>query len=352
MSLVSIVTNKGFPIIVSDRALSKPGSCEPIEHPLRNKMVDFSVYETNNGIYSYVQKTSIIKDVLCMGLVGIVADLKEVHANVNDFFLHREVNPETLSELFEEFNFNDYNECSITFLLARPDLGQNRVDIHKFGNWTESEHLIYGRRFTAGSGTKTWHELMKYNVDIFNENQPFYPGLLLHSIILPAVIKSMIDEKRTPDNLLDGWGSGLDVIYYYGGQFNRIDNIAYAFWQVNLAHSEVISLHSVIHESHHNGILILRNAGKHEYKVYQINQFNSATVENKLLSPFYESKRVISIIVVLKGKEHLTDLVVLGNMESKDVDFRMVEHDGKFGLAFSSTYDEGLKNGLNEYLYK
>lgn len=86
-----MINGYGFPIIISDRAISQSGSEQSIILPSTNNktliptpVIDFNV------------KTIIIQDILCVGFARIVYDVKKMLAEIEDFFCHRTVGSDPL----------------------------------------------------------------------------------------------------------------------------------------------------------------------------------------------------------------------------------------------------------------
>lgn len=348
MTLISVMVNRGYPIIVSDRALSQNMHLQSVTLPSRNNTVESDQYGERPMTCGFVQKTTIIKDILCVSFAGIVADLKQAHSDIHDFFLYREVNEETLTELHSECNFEQYKESSFVFLFANPSLNRNPIKIKFLGNWQKNDHRMIGTWYTSGTGSEAWNEQVNYFADYVVPTEPFAISAILEAVVYPCIVKSIADEKRSLYNLLEGWGGGMDIIYYYEGKFQRIDNTTYVFWQVDIDESRDVTLHSIIHEHYDDRKLILQNFAVNARHTYQINELSYLAAENKLYDVFFESKKVVSIIAVSKGEEYLSDLFVSDDRLDDDVILSTGLHDGHFSITFATSYIDKLNHSLSE----
>lgn len=347
MSLVSVITNRGFPIIISDRAVSKSQGNETTHITSLNLEINLHEYSSYRSVYSYVLKTLIVQEVLCVGFVGVMDDLEEVHSNLLDFFMHREVKAETLSEFLKEYDLNAYTESGFIFIL-RLTLPENHLQIGKFGKWCQEVHPFFETMFSGGTGAKTWNNGIINSTNYLEINEFFDPVSSLN-LSLYNVMRYLIEEKRSPDNLIDGWGGGFDIIYFSEGKFQRLDNIGFAFWQVDIGKSREIKLHSIIHNSYDGEDLIIRNFGLDEHKTYLVSQINCKKKEIKKSSMFFQANRVVSCITVVNGDELISDLFCFSTHEDDEPQFHTKEINGNLAFGFSISYSNSLEKALRNF---
>ena len=145
-------------------------------------------------------KTIIIKEVLCVGFVGVLADLEEAHSNILDFFLHREVDRSTFQELLSEYDFNKYTESAILFSLGGMGINKSSVLMVKFGNWKQQDHPFFQTMFSAGTGTSEWENGLIERASYFGSNKPFYPVNSLNLALVTAM-KYLVAEKSETETL-------------------------------------------------------------------------------------------------------------------------------------------------------
>lgn len=349
MSLISVISNHGFPVIISDRAFSKKNEVNTTALPTINQEVDFSKYDYATAPYTFGMKTIIIKDLLCVGFAGVVNDLEEAHNSITDFFLHREVNEETLNELLAENNFSKYISSSFLFVLGLPEHGDRYVSVTFIGNWSENAHPSYDHLKSTGSGTQTWDEKFSQNAPYLDQGNQIYLSLGIQKVMLTSLF-FLNEEIRTPDNLLDGWGGGFDIIYYSERKFQRLNNVVYTFWRVDIARPDEMQLISTIHNEYDDDKLIIRNFDGNELKVYILGQMNDHMDATKPYGSLYEAKYIASCIRVYDGNNSVSNLFVGYTGNPEEPLFKTQDIDGYLAFGFQIGYEDGLKASIREFL--
>ena len=97
--MISMVHGNGFPVIVSDRAISREKTNSKIISPATG-------IETleNTAVIEFTVKSMIIKELLCVAFAGNVHDIIRIRAEVIDYFTHRQPNQETLGTFIKEMD--------------------------------------------------------------------------------------------------------------------------------------------------------------------------------------------------------------------------------------------------------
>lgn len=341
MSLVSLISNYGSPIIVSDRAFSKTGELKPTYVPTINKEIDFSRFDQKSGIYSFGMKTTIVQNILCVGFSGVVADLKEAYSNIHDYFIHRPVNAKTLKDFFSEYNFHEYKESSFIFILGRPDIDKNYVEVTRFGNWSFRENASYQELLSTGTGAEAWDNKFASQAPYLDNNKIFISECIQKVLI--TCIQFINREKKSPDNLLEGWGGGFDIVYYHDDKFHRLNDIAYAFWRVDINMPEQLHFRSFIHDSYNTKHLIIRNFSLKEHQTYQLTELIENQTENNPSSMIISSKRVISLIELWDDQQNLGNIAIAYQSPSDEPLFKTRDDNGNLSIAFNEEYNKQLE---------
>jgi len=344
MTLISAINDHGHPIIISDRAISQQGTSNSILLPSTNEktvrltpVVDFNV------------KTIIIQEILCIGFSGAVSVIENLISDIQDFFLHRLAGLETLNELISTLEYA--TECSVVYMLGEHDDEGDQVLVLRTGNWLLDQSRPDLTVLSCGSGATDWNTQLLSSFSYLDDCE--VTSKFCRQRILQACIAFLMKERLTAEHLLDGWGGGFDLVYYDNGKFQRLNDLAYAFYAIDISNPDkVLTPISIIHQKYIDGKVVIRHFEKKGFQIYIISEFNDKvpyTEEN----PDCVSREIISCIHLFDEKKHIKDLAVLfwdNNPEAEPVFY--TKRDGKhFGLQFQKIYydqlNEAVKNSMS-----
>ncbi|MBY0413024.1 MAG: hypothetical protein K2Q18_02610, partial [Bdellovibrionales bacterium] len=220
MTLISVINDHGFPIIISDRAISQQGTSTSILLPSTNEksikptpVVDFNV------------KTIIIQEILCVGFSGLVSEIERLVSDIQDYFLHRPVTRKLLNELIPTLEYA--KESSVVYVLSEYDEDYDQILVLRSGNWLLDQTRSNLDLLSCGSGARDWNAQFLSSTSYLDESE-FNP-LICRQKVLQTCISFLSTERITAQFLMDGWGGGFDLVYYENGKFKRLNDIAYAF---------------------------------------------------------------------------------------------------------------------------
>lgn len=350
MSLVSVITNYGQPVVVSDIAISTEEKTDEINVPALNRKVDFNKLGSGKKIYSYGLKILIIQDILCVTFAGNVADIKDAQANIEDFFLYRYVNVETLQNLFKEYHFSHYKDLSISFTLGRPEISKNTVTGRAIGKWEIKEHPFFEKVISSGSGAKEWNEKFYEQSNLLQQGEKVFLGDCLNKVLLTCAY-FLWQEKISPENLLEGWGGGFDVAYYDGCHFKKIENVVFAFFSFDISKPNTDTRpQSFIHNSYDDKKLIIRYFDQNDHKTYVIKQFNDKIIDtSKTYSLLVQSNLVVSCVQIFNGSRKTHDFFIV-NPKTEKIIFQTMDIDGILGIGIESEYENTIKTTIKDFL--
>lgn len=341
MTLISVLNDCGNIIVVSDRAISQRGQFNNILLPSTN---NYTISET--PVVGYNVKTIIIKEILCIGFSGNVMEIESLISDVKDYFLHRQVYRETLLEIFEDSK--DRYKCSVVYLLGAQGANRDQIFVLRSGSWLLNQSSVDFDVLSSGSGARDWTSEILSNLSLLREDS--IDTKYSRQRVLLSCITFLAKERITPQLLLDGWGGGFDVVYYDDNKFNRLDNVAYAFYVVDISNTNaILTPISIIHQKYSSGKVIIRHFEKRRSQMYIISEFNNKTsyIEDDPECIAYE---VISCVHLFNGEEHLSDLAVLfwdTNLNAEPALFT-TRKEGKFGIKFREIYYEKLKEAIED----
>jgi len=344
MTLISMINGNGYPVIVSDRAISLPDSKQKVILPTTNQ----ETYSPT-PVAEFRVKTVIIKDILCIAFAGEVYSIEQVYDWIVDFFLHRPINAQTYKEMLDEIHYG--NEISVLFALGGPEFTENRLMVAYSGEWIRDQSKEKLDIISCGTGASRWTEH-------FVNYAPYLERTGIRSVdckqrALLSCISFLSHEQKTTELLQDGWGGGFDVVYYEKGQFHRYENLSYAFYYCNADSPDRLTSYSVIHNSYLQGNAIVRNLAADNPKIHIIRQFrDQEPLGQKLLTLDCKSYEVVSCIFIYKEGKYHSDLVVFvddTDPSAPPMLFTTIKDD-KFGVQYRPIYIDKLKEAVRLFL--
>lgn len=345
MSLASIIYGNGYPIIVSDRAISERGFMGKVILPSTGQE---SIGDT--PVVDFRVKSIIIKEILCVAFVGLVIEIERMcEIIVNHFHIH-EVNKETLGVFLSEMTHTE--DISVLFALGGPEFDQNKVMVACSGQWLQDHTKDKLDVFASGSGASEWiRHLLEYHNYVASVGDRLTD--CKHRALL-ACVRYMAKELYTIEQLMDGWGGGFDIIYYHDGQFHRYDEITYVYLYARVENIDSPLIISINHNSYDNGNAIVVNIDRESnYNNCVISGFyHSAEVNSKDVAKTCKSSDVVTC-VFLRGDVDEANIVVgltKDVSESTEPIFLGRSCGDKFEYAFKPAFGKSLSNGLKSFV--
>ncbi|NCD69517.1 hypothetical protein [Mucilaginibacter agri] len=342
MTLISMINGHGFPVIISDRAISEAGNKKPVILPSTNKHTS-----QNTPVIDFNVKTIIIQDVLCVAFAGNVTGIKQLQADISDYFLYRRVNKGNLKELLGTLKYND--DVSVLFAIGGPEFSNNQIMVVYKGNWLNDQSRENLDVLSCGSGAEAWTKHLVENSGYLDESEISVHFCKQRALL--TCISFLNQERQSITNLMDGWGGGFDVVYYDKGVFHRFDQLTYAFHVVKVEQPTQIAPISLIHNSYQNGNAIVRHLTADGYQNYLIPQFNERFPRLEE-DPNCISRDIVTCIRLLKDGGSYCDLVVLiwDNDPQAAPYFYTTRKDNNFGVLFSDIYIKKVREAISSYL--
>jgi len=343
MTLVSLISGYGYPVIVSDRAVSTPGRLQKVVLPTTNRET-----ATDTPVAEFNVKSLIVQDILCVSFVGNFAVLEQGHSEILDFFIHRVVNKATLMELLETHEFAKSKECAWLFVLGGPEFLNNQTQVIRIGDWIHYDERYNLDVHSAGSGAREWTEHLKENIIKIDESNPSVTLCKQRAMLI--CMSFIARERANTQQLMGGWGGGFDIVYYESGQFRRIDPVAYIFWVVNINTIDKFTVAALIDNSYVNQNVIVRNLTIGGYRVHYIRQLNDRSVNSENF-PFCASRDAVSCIHLIDDDGVLDDVVILYRNpdDTSPALYHTTFKDNRFGIQFDELYIKALKESIKTY---
>jgi hypothetical protein len=341
MTLISMINGYGRPLIISDRAISERGTLSTV-----------LLSSTNNKTFSptpvidFNVKTLIIQDILCVTFSGRVTILEEIHRDISDFFLYRQVNKVTLNEFLTS---NEYGQgYSLLFAMGGSEF-PDQLFVLKIGDWIQEQGHDNIDVLSCGSGAMDWTSYLMQKLNYHDDDDHSEESSLQN--ILSACMAFLNLERKSTINLRNGWGGGFDVVCFQDGKFHRFEDITYIFYKYDFTMPGQPAVLSVIHNSYINGDVIVRHFTEAGFEIYHIPQLNNRLPITEI-DPNCSSKNVVSCVYLYEGQQFHSDLGVMFWDTNPDADPAIftTRENGMFGIRFRDEYIKQIKKAIKLFL--
>lgn len=297
MTLISMINGLGFPVIVSDRAISSNGETGNVILPTTNRET-FSP----TPVVEFRVKTVIIKQVLCVAFAGNLVTIENLYSDIVDFFLHRPVNTENLQELINELEYD--RDVSLLFALGGPEFSENRVMVMHSADFIIDNSKENLDIISCGSGAVDWTKHFVHNAGYLQPTG--IRSLDSKQRALLSCISFVSHEQFSTAQLRDGWGGGFDIVYYEDGRFHRYDQVTFALYVADVDRPKHLKPINIIHNSYEHGNVIVRNLMADNPLIHYIHQFKSSEPLPSNLTMNCASKDIVSCVFLQKIKRFRT----------------------------------------------
>lgn len=231
MTLISITSNFGQPIIVGDILTSSEDNSRKVEIPIFLEDVKDKLPVGQKWLpYGLVQKIYIINEQIAVALAGSTYEMKFLLEELRNYFKYKEATFGNLSEFFNEYDFSSHFNESTLFLLFADKTGDN-VLFHQFrvGTWKVGASSLFENVLACGTGSDFFIEKANGEGTYFNGSalHPLHRALSLNYLLLSRIL---LHERATLDTIMTNWGAGFELIYYDGEKFVKMDDVTYVVW--------------------------------------------------------------------------------------------------------------------------
>ena len=255
MTLIVSSLAGNCPLLLGDLLLSvhEPPLRKEINLPIQDVHI---VGDLDYTITGFAQKTCLVTPNLAVGWSGTKIVAKTIILEmVQCFTSGRPTTFDELGKFFFDLDFPEANDVQMVGLVLEK---KNFVrDFH----WNARTHksLLLGEIQLAGSGSDHFLQVL-HNCDtplITMGSPPEFVSAV--GKLLMVACSVLGGEMNTRENLLHFYGGALEIVYFNQGRFEKLGNVTYVFWAVNVVAPDKLEIAAqvAVNCSYYKDILIL-----------------------------------------------------------------------------------------------
>jgi len=258
MTIVAGFGIKNIPVILSDLLISGE---ENVDRDFRIPTIGWrtNVFPEGSGyvpIY-LLQKISIINKDVAIAWAGTKIYAQNILRELKKLSEKECLSKEYLVDYFNKLNREDkslINDIQFYGLVANP------VGISSFwfgGCYFHSRNL--GRVTLLGSGYKDIYEYFQSNEELPEQNPKMNDAEYALSYSLSLTGAMLLSEIKFRGNILRYFGGGYQIVMFNDGEFQKIGDITFVFWNAKPNGKKVnLGLIKIIKLSYDNDLMLLQ----------------------------------------------------------------------------------------------
>lgn len=255
MTLIVSTLAGNCPLLLGDLLISVHGT--PVRKQVHLPIQDvYVVGDADYAITGLAQKTCVVTPNLAVGWSGSKVVAKTIILEMlQSFTSGRPVTFDELGKFFHDLNFPEANAVQMVGLVL-----EDKTIVRDFRcNARTHKSVLLGEIQLAGSGSDHLIEVLQ------NFSAPFIsagnPNDFVSAVgnLLMVACGVLGEEMNTRANLSHFYGGGLEIVYLNKGKFEKLGNITYVFWAVNVVAQDKLEIapQVAVHFSYSKDILLM-----------------------------------------------------------------------------------------------
>ena len=224
-------------------------------------------------------------------------------------------------------------------------------EIINLGNWQKEKHDIFNFIYSGGSGSNEFLATARDYSGGFGYTNEFNKAIAQN---LDLFSKLMEFEVASADSILNRWGAGFELTYYYFTKFKKLKEYTYILFSGNYDKTAGLSCHpyAVMKYKYIDDILIILAANDEREQVFQVNPINREYDKirfNNSTLPDYQSRDFILgyIIRLPNGQLYLPSFVILVD---KQENVKLKVNNGHLEIITKESLTNHIENEITKLL--
>lgn len=261
------------------------------------------------------QKVYLINNRLCILLGGHLDQMYSFLNYMLAFFKDKVPTSDELSEHLRFYDAEKRNNLLAMVILAEVESGKTKFNIKTIGSWHKENHETFEFICSSGSGVKDLIKLSKQYTGGQGYTNPFNKALTQN---LDFLSKFIGNECYTADSILNKWGAGFEMTYFFNGSFKKLSEYTYIIFSGEFDFSSGLDLfpNSILKYAYKENVLYIRAANNDREKMFFVKPIDFDNQKQNIdysFVPDYESKDYILtyMIKLPDGRFYQPSFVIL-----------------------------------------
>lgn len=233
MTLIAHSLNHKIPSIVGDILISSTERQMPFFVPTRPDDISFHLNEEGRKLYPsrFAQKTYIIRANLCIAMSGSVFEMKNFLVQLKlrcQYYNDVDFTREHFEKFMEDFNMAENFSESSVFAMLIDNLPDQSIYVHQmsYGNWQQTETLLFDSTGASGSGTSTYLKWIQEDVLFESSHEQGDAAYAIHTNNC-LIGRLLAIERASIHTLKMNWGAGYELVFYDGANFFKCNSLCF-----------------------------------------------------------------------------------------------------------------------------
>lgn len=273
--MLSLTYNQGFPVILSDilftsedgeKNFSLPTHLDGAKRLIDNELATGSPIDLRQKVY-------IINERLCIVLGGRLDQMYSFLNYMQAFFENKIPTPEELNDYLNAYDRDKRDKLLALVVLATVNGNTVEFETKTLGHWNEGHHNEFNFIFSGGSGSNDFLKTARDYTGGNGYTNEFNKALTQN---LDLLSKFMGFEVTSADSILNRWGAGFELTYFYFTKFKKLKEYTYVLFSGIYEKTSGLSCHpyAVMKYKYIDDILIIRAANDEREQLFQVNPIN------------------------------------------------------------------------------
>lgn len=295
MTVIASFSVRRHPVMLGDLLLSGPERDEQIVRiPSVGPITKIFPKGSGYTITGLKQKLAVIHPDLAMAWAGSYIKARCVATELKQLVSKNEINLDSISAFLKEVQEdNALQDLSLILLVSNRQAGLVHTLWVRAGGYT-TDH--YGRVCIAGSGHEDMVSLLKdverSEMATQSDRNPVNLAIFYAGSVAGRILTSDVTSRQS---LLRYYGGGSEILTLNGGEFSKVDNLAYVMWVARVVNQEKIEMFDpirIIYYSYRQDHLYIHAL---EFDPYADKAHRITDNTRYLIDPIYRSNRLNAI---------------------------------------------------------
>lgn len=353
MTMLLYTYNHGIPVLISDILLTSADGQNDFSLPTHlngvEKLIDSGAISTSPT--DLKQKVYIINDKLCVLLGGRLDQMFSFLNYLNAFFKDTIPSAETLVDYLKSYDKYKITNLLALIVLAEQENESLSFKIWKVGNWHQEKHDVFKSFLVGGSGANDFLRFARIYTQGIGHSNPLNKALTQNIDLLSKFVGA---ECNTAETILNKWGAGFEITYYFNGKFKKLPEYTFVLFNGEFEINNGLSIFpiGVLKYKYNQERLIVRAADSEREKLFVVNSINDSTQKSEYLEqkpPDYQSKDIILayFIKLPTGRFYMPTFVIL--VDKLEL-VKLQEVDGKLAINVNEELTNHIESDIKRQL--